>query len=132
MTWKTKLKITGPSGSSLHFDGELTTAQKNIIVSVLHGLPDMAESKSYSKMLYAIAVEHQDDMQSELLKAWKQRDELNRLCEFNQRTMDELLKQRDELLAALESIDDFGHAMGIGECKRIAWSAIASVKGGAV
>jgi len=34
--------------------------------------------------------------------AEKQRDELNRLCEFNERTMTELLKQRDELLSTVE------------------------------
>ena len=57
MNWKTKLKISGPSGSLLSFDGELQAAQKNIIVSVLHGMPDMANSKAYSAMLYALADE---------------------------------------------------------------------------
>lgn len=45
MTWKTKLKITGPSGSSLNFDGELTTEQKDAVIAALD-LPGCTIGKS--------------------------------------------------------------------------------------
>lgn len=35
----------------------------------------------------------------------QQRDELSKLCDFNQVTMEQLLQQRDELLAALKDMD---------------------------
>ncbi|MDD2663991.1 MAG: hypothetical protein PHD19_09545 [Dechloromonas sp.] len=63
----------------------------------------------------------------------KQLDHLNRLCEFNERTMAELEKQRDELLAALERIRKQQET--IGATGNSAWTtadfAIASAKGGA-
>ncbi|WP_041645323.1 hypothetical protein [Aromatoleum aromaticum] len=36
-----------------------------------------------------------------------------------------LEQQRDELLAALKKIDQFGFAMGMAECQRLAQAAIA-------
>lgn len=45
----------------------------------------------------------------------RQRDELNKLCEFNQRTMEELLVQRDELLAACEKFKAYEKAAGEGK-----------------
>lgn len=70
--------------------------------------------------------------------AEKQRDELNKLCEFNERTMAEIVKQRDDLLAALiklnsaykETIDSEWSVDG-NEDTASADAVIASVKGGA-
>lgn len=61
----------------------------------------------------------------------KQRDELNRLCEFNEKTTSELIRQRDELLAALEkwqAAANFNERLSAyaNGCK-----AISKAKGGA-
>lgn len=64
----------------------------------------------------------------------QQRDELNRLCEFNQRTMDELLRQRDVLLSACESVIAWDKAREFPIPYRVRdpiHAAIASVKRGA-
>lgn len=101
MNWKTKLKISGPSGSSLSFDGELQAAQKNIIVSVLHGMPDMADSKAYSAMLYALA----DEMRQKKGCVTESPDLVEEAAEridYQTVMIRGLEIQREELLAALK------------------------------
>jgi len=136
MNWKTKLKISGPSGSLLSFDGELQAAQKNIIVSVLHGMPDMADSKAYSAMLYALA----DEMRQKEGCVTESPDLVEEAAErIDYQTV--MIRgfeiQREELLASLEAfMFDFGKfdcdEDRLEEFKRIrkqARAAIASVKG---
>ncbi len=65
-----------------------------------------------------------------------QRDELNRLCGFNEMTMEELLTQNTELLAALTAYvvadnEIFGDMIG-GEIRDKARAAIHLAKGGAI
>ena len=44
-------------------------------------------------------------LREQLKEAERQRDELNRLCQFNERTMSAILAQRDELKADAERLD---------------------------
>lgn len=138
MNWETKLKITGPSGSSLNFDGELTTAQKNIILSVLHGMPDMANSKAYSAMLYALA----DEMRQKEGCVTESPDLVEEAAErIDYQTV--MIRgfeiQREELLAALEKcrkelsvwMRDHGDDIATQDAVSAARTAIASAKGGA-
>ena len=133
MNWETKLKITGPSGSSLNFDGELTTSQKNIIVSVLHGIPDMAESKSYSKMLYAIADEcRSGDATCPVRVSPEALDEAAERIDYQTVMIRGMEIQRDELLKVAQGIlaEDMLQYLPAEYVANVR-AVIASVKGGA-
>ena len=62
----------------------------------------------------------------------RQRDELEKLCNYNERVMQELLQQRDELLAALEKLASLGNEPHYGNSigNQIARDALAKVGAG--
>lgn len=62
----------------------------------------------------------------------KQRDELAKLCNYNERVMKDLLQQRDELAAALEKLARLGNDPHYGNSigNQIAIEALAKVGAG--
>lgn len=53
MTWKAKIKITGQTGSSLSYDGPLTTEQKDCVVLALDGETDIATLEQEARQMRA-------------------------------------------------------------------------------
>lgn len=56
--------------------------------------------------IYQTLMDDRKELLIDVVDLVKQRDDLNRLCEFNEKTMADLLQQRNDLLAALERADD--------------------------
>ena len=79
-----------------------------------------------------ICAEIQERHQREMSKVVAQRNELEKLCNYNERLMQELLQQRDELAAALEKLARLGNEPHQGNSigNQIARDALAKVGAG--
>ena len=79
-----------------------------------------------------ICAEIQERHQREIVAVVAQRDELEKLCNYNERVMQELLQQRDELAAALEKLARLGNEPHYGNSigNQIARDALAKVGAG--
>lgn len=81
---------------------------------------------------HRICAEIQERHQREMSKVVAQRNELEKLCNYNERLMQELLQQRDELAAALEKLARLGNEPHQGNSigNQIARDALAKVGAG--
>lgn len=79
-----------------------------------------------------ICAEIQERHQREIVAVVAQRDELEKLCNYNERVMQELLQQRDELAAALEKLARLGNEPHYGNSigNQIARDALEKVGAG--
>ena len=80
-----------------HLDGEACLKAADRI--------EQLEAENKKLTLYKqLADEYGLSVFADLAELEKQRDELSKLCAFNERTMQDLIKQNAELLAALETV----------------------------
>lgn len=77
-------------------------------------------------------MEFNAQLQNEVDELTRQRDELEKLCNYNERVMQELLQQRDELAAALEKLARLGNEPHYGNSigNQVARDALAKVGAG--
>ena len=128
MTFTAKIKITGPTGSSLNYAGPVTVEQKDCIVSALHGETDIATLEQEARQMRA-RMERLECENAQLMNLFEASQEALRqeTCISFRNQVTELEKQRDELLAALEGAANYiDRLSGDSSGYRI---AIASVRG---
>jgi chromosome segregation ATPase len=135
MTFTARIKIVGPTGSSLNYDGPVTVEQKDCIVSALHGETDIATLEQEARQMRARMerLECENTQLTGLIESLRAELRQENCLSFRNQVA-ELEVQRDELLEFMREIETVAPQtkdLWIHTVKVKAAAFIASAKGGA-